>query len=688
MMTVPSSSPASTWPLRVTAVVLMATGLVPMANLVTEGHYLKWWGPAVRQWIVWAVIIAVAALLIARLLPKTCRALTTCAERALLLPTPRVFAGLLFVATAGLALFFGWRLFHWQPVTIDELSQRWQASLLTAGRLSAQSEAHGEFFSTMQTAELGGRWFSHFAIGGPALLSVGLLVGAPWLINPLLVGVAAVAVYRFASATTDELHGRGAAVLFALSPFVLFIAASELDHIGVLAAVWIAIAALPAWVASERAAPAMRAAAVIGAALGVAAVIRPYDAALVALVVGLFQLRSAWRRGSLMRSLLIQVLVGAVPVLLLLLVNRATTGHALTFAYDVLNGPEHRPGFHMSPLGFEHTPRHGLYVVSSYLMRLNIALLGWPVPALALVVATLAWQRQATRWDHLLLAILGVVLLGYAYYWGEGSFQGPRFLYVVAPILLILTARLPSVMLQRLNRPTARTAVALVVPLWLAVAWLSPSSSSQAFGVWSLSERARQHDSVATLITAAAVERRLDNAVVFVPDGWHARLAARLRKLGARPFAAQLIVGHYDACTLQQLLDSAEQTPSLAARQTQFVFSALDQLPSARPVVGLSALDQLALTPGRALTAPCRQELATARSSVDFSRLLAVESLDSLGRLGGKVVYARDFGDRNALLRDRFGGRDWYRAAISRRDGVLAVSLEPLARVPLLSSRR
>jgi hypothetical protein len=176
---------------------------------------------------------------------------------------------------------------------------------------------------------------------------------------------------------------------------------------------------------------------------------------------------------------------------------------------------------------------------------------------------------------------------------------------------------------------------------------------------------------------------------VFVPDGWHARLAARLRKLGARPFAAQLIVGHYDACTLQQLLDSAEQTPSLAPRQTQFVFSALDQQPMVRSVAGLSALDQLALTPGRPLSAPCRQELQSARSSVDFARLLAVQSLDSLGRLGGKVVYARDFGARNSLLRDRFGDRDWYVAKVWRDGGgTLGVTLEPLARPAVLSAQR
>jgi hypothetical protein len=661
------------------AVALCAMGLVPMTNFIPVGVPLKWWSSAVHHWLGWAVIIGCAAIILPRLLPRTCAELAARIERLLLRPTPRTFALLLGVATCLLTLFFGWRLFHWQPVTIDELAQEWQARLLTMGRVAARGEPHAEFFSTMQTVQVDGRWFGQFPIGGPALVSIGMLFGAPWLINPLLAGCAAIAVYRFAAATSSEAQARGVAVLFALSPFVLFIAGSELHHAGTLAAIWMSLAALPVWLASETDADARRPAALIGAGVGIAATIRPYDAAIVALVIGLFQLRHAGRRWWLYRSLLVQAFVGAAPVMALLAVNSATTGHPFTFGYDVLHGPEHRPGFHMSPLGFEHTPRHGLYAISSYLMRLNITLLAWPIPALLLVVATLAWQRRATRWDHLLLAMLGAVLIGYFWYWGIGSFVGPRFLYVAAPVFLIYIARLPGVLLDRIHRPALRAAVVLLIPLWLLTAWLSPPSTTQPFGIWTLSETTQQRDSVANLITTAVRQRHLENAVVFVPDGWHARLAARLRKLGARPFMAQLIVRNVDACNLQRLLDRVETTPSLAGRQTDYVFAMLDRERPARAVPGLRAHEQLALAKGRPLPPECRQEFERLRSNgVDLARLLPDEELDSLGRLGGKVVYARDFGERNALLRDRFGDRDWYAARVERRDDTLAVTLERL----------
>lgn len=667
-----------TWPLRTMAIVLACTGLIPLANYLTPAAPLTYWAPAVEQWILWGTITAMLALLFASMAPAVCDRVTAWATRLMLAPSSRLFSVTVGILTCGLVLFFGWELYRWQPVTLDELSQEWQAVLLTHGRLFLPVEAHGEFFSTMQTLERDGRWFAQFPIGGAALQSIWMLFRVPWLENPIFAGCAAVALYRFVAAVSSELEARSVAILFALSPFVLFVAGSQLNHTAALAAIWVAIAALPSWWRAQTAAEANRPAAIIGAGLGVAATIRPYDAALIALVIAGFQLRALFTRRWLIRSLLVQVGVGAIPVIVLLAVNAATTGDPFLFAYDALNGPEHRPGFHPSPLGFDHTPRHGLYTISLYLMRLNIALLGWPVPALVLVVVALLWQRRATWADHLLVALLAAVLLGYAYYWAEGSFHGPRFLFPALPVFLIFVARLSGVLRALFRRPALRRTATLFIPLCLLTAWVAPINSSRPFGVWSLAERAVVQDRVTPRLLDAVRRDHLSNAVVFVPDGWHARLTARLRKLGARPYNAQLIVGHYDACLIQQLLDRAEASGWPLGQQSSYVFSALDQLQMTRPVPGLNAQEQLALTPQRPLTPACRREFSGATSNgVDLARLLPREGMDATGHLGGAVVYARDFGDRNELLRDRFGDRAWYTARV---EGEGQVTLVPYAR--------
>jgi hypothetical protein len=55
-------------------------------------------------------------------------------------------------------------------------------------------------------------------------------------------------------------------------------------------------------------------------------------------------------------------------------------------------------------------------------------------------------------------------------------------------------------------------------------------------------------------------------------------------------------------------------------------------------------------------------------------------SFDASGRLGGDIVYVRDFGQRDEMLRGRFGDRDWYVAAIVVEGDSLAVRLVPYAR--------
>jgi hypothetical protein len=661
------------------AVLLVALGVYPLADHLPFAEPQPWWRWAVRAWMLWSPLSIGLALLLARTRPEWWTARIERGRAALLAAPPRRFMLLVGALTFALALAVGWIMFRWTGATIDEYSQLWQAHLMTGGRLYARAEPYPEFFGTMQTVSWAGRWFSHFPIGGPAIYALGLLLGLPQLVNPLLAGCASAAVYRFLAAIGDETEARATALLFALSPFVLIVAGSRLDHVGTLTAVWIALAALPGWLSSKRTAAANRSAAIIGASLGFATVIRPYDGAIATAVVGGFQLISARRRGTLWRSLIVQLCAGLVPVTALLLTNRALTGDALTFAYDILNGPDHRPGFHMSPLGFEHTPVTGLYRVSLYLMRLNESLLGWPVPVVVLIAGAMAAWRSVTKWDHLLLAFLFTTLLAYWIYWGDGSFYGPRFLFNVVPIFLLFVARFPTALRDRLRSTVLRTASLLLVPLWMLTAWLLPSGA-QPLGPWRLLTP-RQEVDLNDSLRRTVDHKQLHGALVFVNDGWHARLTARMRSIGMPPYTAQLIVGNYNACTLQQRLDEAERRGMPSRMAAAYVASVMREPLDARPVPGLSAMEQLALPRSADVPETCRWDFDHALpQGMDLARLLPDIALDSLGMLAGDVVYARDFGARNALLHDRFSGRTWYVARPEMRGDTVAILVEPYTR--------
>jgi len=109
------------------------------------------------------------------------------------------------------------------------------------------------------------------------------------------------------------------------------------------------------------------------------------------------------------------------------------------------------------------------------------------------------------------------------------------------------------------------------------------------------------------------------------------------------------------------------------------VFSALDRSPHGVKVPGMAVVDQIALEPGRPLTPVCEAELKTAQSNgADFVRYLPRNATDGDGRLAGHIVFARDFGSRNALLASRFGTRAWYRARLVQENGALRARIEPL----------
>jgi hypothetical protein len=584
-------------------------------------------------------------------------------QRTLLRPSPRAFAAIASVVVLALSSAFAWYCFGAQPGILDEMTQRFQARLLRGGRLSLVAEPLRQFFETEQTLSVDGRFFGEFPIGSSILMLAGDLVRAPWLVNPILATLTAWGLYRFLARTGDESTARLTTVLFVASPFVLFMSASQMNHTKTLAALVLALCALAEWTTAETAARRNVSAALVGLGVGLLASMRPYDAVLVAIPIGVFQL-AILARGPAKRwtELVPQIIAGTIPVAIMLIVNAKTTGAMFAFGYDVSNGPGHRPGFHVDPLGEPFTPMRGLVQTLGYFAQLNRVMLEWPLPALILATVTLAFRRSASRWELLLLALTGAVALGYWAYWHPGNSFGPRFLFLVVPVLLLFIAQMPGAVTARFGSPVIRRMARLAIPVCLALAWI-PVVTPWHAGVFARASSYRNGPFPPEPDIAKAIEAaNVTNGVVFVREPWHGRLTSRLRALGVPALRAGQIVANVDACALQLALDQQDSVVAEPLEKLRRIQAAAEAAGPARPDPRFIAEKSLAFVPGRELAPVCQAELIVDQpGTMRLDLFLAHNDFDADGRLGGRVVFVRDYGPRNALLRQRFADRVWYR---------------------------
>ena len=626
---------------RLAALVGLVLAFAPIANWLSAGRELPWWSAAVTEWLLFGGAVVLLAVGVARLGGATVEHAAAWCRRTALAPRPAVFGALLALVAFTLALWFAFYCYGGRFFSSDEMAQRLQANLLLQGRFFARLDAPAEFFSAPGVVITpAARLYSQFPIGGPAAIALG--------------------VYWFAAAVYGEPVGRASGALFTLSPFVLFVGASQMNHVLTLAGVMLALVGLVRWDRGGGGAASAWGAACVGAGIGVAAATRPYDTVALSVVVAAFQIGRVARDRRLAPSLAVQLLLGAVPVAILLYANARTTGSPWLFGYDVLNGAAHQPGFHVAPTGVPHTPLRGLQLASGYVLRLDRYLFEWPLPGLLPVVVALALLPRFNRWDGLLLGSTGALLLAYACYWFDGFFAGPRFLYDAVPALVIFAARAPGLLAERFSG-WARRAVLLVLPLALFWGWVAPGRVS---GV-----RIRSHyylegnPQYKVDYGAAVAHAGLTHAIVFVDDGWHARLDARLRAGGLSVFGADKLVISADACRLQRIADSlATLPPGDTLARLEALFAAARPAGELVPVAGLAPVQQVLLVRGQPLAPDCFRELvADTIGMAPFEAFLPLERFEPDGGLGGPVVFARDLGARNERLRASFPDRAWFR---------------------------
>jgi hypothetical protein len=374
--------------------------------------------------------------------------------------------------------FLAWIVLERAPHVPDEVCYVFQAKYLAEGRISVPPPPDADAFFIPFTINEGGRWYAATTPGWPALLAVGYFFGVPWLVNPLLGGMAIL----LAHALLRRLYGRGvadgAALLLAASPWLLWMSASLMPHPATL--VFALLALLGAVQAREHASAVGGALAGLGC--GALLHVRPLEGVIVAGVAGLWWLGS----GKKLRvaPLAAALIAGAAMAGLFLVYNKALTGEAaqtpinkylnesfypgvnrLGFGANVGNDAANRG---MSWAGLDPLPGHGpidVFMNSNQNLHLvNFDTFGWMCGSLLLVfwlagggrkkhAPTEVPERSADRlmWGLLLGTVAGLNL----YWFSGGADFGARYWYLVILPCAVLTIRGGQALVSRMQEATA-----------------------------------------------------------------------------------------------------------------------------------------------------------------------------------------------------------------------------------------
>jgi hypothetical protein len=634
----PHSHPRSPDPFALAAAVAVAVlAFLPVANWLTGGHHAPWYRPVAATWATGSALAVGIGLILAiasRRIPVLWHdglgaRLATALDRSPVL----VLVGIAVVSTIVYGT-IAHLVFAARPLLVDEIFQVWQARIFGEGRLTRPVAAHPEFFSGMHLVEANGRAFSHFPPGHSAMLTLGELLGVPWLIVPLAGGVAVAAFGLYLRAAEHRATVRlGALVLFALAPFVAFMSATYMNHATALMWLMIAVAALAHAVKDDG--KHLVAALICGLGLGAAATIRPIDAVAFALPAGAWFLVRAIRNRRRWLEAAAAGLGVALPLAALAWFNARTTGDPLLLGYEMLWGTEQGLGFRSTPWGASHSPARGIELVNLYFLRLQTYLFEWPIPSLLPAVLALAIAPRLDRFDRYLLGSGALLATMYFAFWHDGFYLGPRYMYPLAPLLSLWTARLPAFIHERVGDglPLRTTVYSLAAAATIATVSLVP-------------DRARQYAAGLTTMRwdadAAAREAGVRRGLVFVRESWGSQLVARLWALGLTRAQTERLYARVDACLLEQGVERLERQgvrgQAAADAFAPLMRDSLRLVPST-----LSPDVSERVLPGARYTPRCLQRIVDDRRGFTLLTPLLLAGSDS-------TVYARDLHERDTLL--------------------------------------
>ncbi|MEJ7712601.1 MAG: glycosyltransferase family 39 protein [Pyrinomonadaceae bacterium] len=336
-------------------------------------------------------------------------------------------------------------IYERHPHVPDEVSYLAQAKYFAEVMLTMPVPAVPDAFKVDIMTYEANRWYSPFPPGWPAVLSLGVPLGATWLINPILAGLNIFAVFSLMRELYDRRSARIAVLLLSASPWYIFMAMNYMAHTFTLTCGLAAALALIRARHTDRA----RWAVLSGAAVGVTSLVRPLDGFILAVLLGLWAIGVGGRRvkaSALLCFTFGSLLIGSIN----LLYNKALTG---SFTYFPVNAYfDKYYGVGSNALGFgpgrgvgwalDAYPGHNLFeaLINANLniFSINIELFGWSTGALFLCAVAILSGKLITS-DRLMIVAALVVAGMYSLYWFSGGPDfGARYWYfVIIPCLAL-----------------------------------------------------------------------------------------------------------------------------------------------------------------------------------------------------------------------------------------------------------
>lgn len=333
------------------------------------------------------------------------------------------------------------KVFNGIPRIDDSVAAVYQAKIFAAGNLlwpvNPETKIWFDVFGVISPIDKPEYFVGMYPPGWSLLLVPGVMLGVPWLINPILGGLLVVTISELTREMFGEVPARVAGLFALTSPYISVVSASHLSHTP--AALGITLG----WWATLRMMRTgqTRFAVVAGLAVGFTVLIRPETALLIGAIAAVGVLVRFRRALELWKPILVAIALAGSGALTLLAWQDVAVGKAGMTGHRIDMKKTADFGFgRVGDSSYIYTPEKAHKHNKDRFRELDKRLLGWPIPAWILVLAPFFLFRGFFREFWLLGPVLSLAVL-YFYYWYWEEWLVARYYFTGVPFLLVLAAK-------------------------------------------------------------------------------------------------------------------------------------------------------------------------------------------------------------------------------------------------------